>query len=561
MADENITNYAALEKNINPLRILAAISIIAGTWSMLFEIYFFRAFQIELYLARVSFTLVSAIIFALSFKSFSKTFINILTHILILGLISSFIFTIYMIPTTIYINSQILSLLIFTFAIIFSWEVTQQIIVAIYYNLLFAGSIFYSDQNIFQLPNILSLVIFVSFISLLSVAASYVIFKNRRRYLEKTNEIKFLFNNASIGIVRINSDGKILAVNKYFLELFNIQDTHDSINLFDILAPGEKERELLKKKINAGIYDHIEETIYGENGQHTHLDIIAQKLQFEESKEPTIECLISDKTKEKIAEREKNKALEVLFEEAKEKEIQAQQVIQEKNQKIKLLAKINHEVRTPLNAILVYFDMIESGEINTIEEFQDFAKTVKVSAETLLQTINNFLDFAKIEAGKIDIEEEKFDIVDTLNSIVKLLDYLAITKENKLVLNLNTIDDKKIITDRAKYRQILINLIGNAIKFTKEGEITIDIETESSSDGKGKLITTIIDTGRGIPQDLLDKIFESYANYRGEQVDEYSSGLGLAICKEFVALLDGDIKAESEYGQGTTVKFYIPYKT
>ncbi|MDZ7766025.1 MAG: PAS domain-containing sensor histidine kinase [Melioribacteraceae bacterium] len=559
MANEAIINNSNVEKNINPLRILAAISIVAGAWAMLFEIYFFKAFQIELYLARVSFTLLATVIFFLSFKKFTRPVIIILIHVLILGLISSFIFTIIMIPTTIYINSQILSLLIFTFALIFSWEVTQQIIVAIYYNLLFAASIFYSDPNIFQLPNILSLVIFVSFISLLSVAVSWVIYKNRRRYLEKTNEIKFLFNSAPVGIVRINSDGKILAANKYFLDLFDIDDDSKSYNLFEMLAPLEKEKELLKQKITGQQYDHIEETMADKDGRHLYLQIVAQRIDFTDSKEATIECIITDKTKEKFAEREKNKALEVLFEEARQKEQHARLAIEEKNQKIKLLAKINHEVRTPLNAILVYFDMIESGDINSIEEFQDFAKTVKISAESLLQTINNFIDFAKIEAGKIEYEEEEFDIKETLNSTIKLLGYLAQTKENKIVLKIDKLHDTIIKTDKIKFRQVLINLIGNAIKFTDHGEISVEVKSVSEEDGK-KLVTKVTDTGKGIPQDLLDKIFEPFNSIEQSKIDEYSSGLGLAICKEFISMLNGEIHAESEYRIGTTVTFSIPYK-
>lgn len=559
MAKEELLNNSNIEKNINPLRILAAISIVAGTWSMLFEIYFFKAFQIELYLARVSFTFLSAIIFFLSFKQFKRPVIILLIHILILGLISSFIFTIMMIPTTIYINSQILSLLIFTFALIFSWEVTQQIIVAIYYNLLFAASIFYSDQNIYQLPNILSLVIFVSFISLLSVAVSWVIYKNRRRYLEKTNEIKFLFNNAPVGIVRINKAGKILAANKYFLNLFEIKDNSDSYNFFEMLAPLEKEKELLKQKIIGEQYEHIEETFVNKAGNQLYLQIVAQRIDFGEAKEVTIECIITNKTKEKLIEREKNKALEVLFEEARQKEQHARLAVEEKNQKIKLLAKINHEVRTPLNAILVYFDMIESGDINSIEEFQDFAKTVKISAESLLQTINNFIDFAKIEAGKIEYEEEEFNIKETLTSTVKLLGYLAQTKENKIILKFEDIQDTFIKTDKIKYRQVLINLIGNAIKFTDNGEISVEVKSVTEEDGK-KLVTKVTDTGKGIPQDLLDKIFEPFNSIEQAKIDEYSSGLGLAICKEFVSLLNGDIHAESEYRIGTTVTFSIPYK-
>lgn len=560
MPQQGITTYASTESHINPLRVLAAISVIAGTWSMLFEIYFFRAFEIDLYLARLSFTVLSSLIFILTFKKLPKKFLNVVTHILILGMISSFIFTIIKIPTTIYINSQILSLLIFTFAIIFSWEVTQQIIVAIYYNLLFAASIFYSGDNIFQLPNILSLVIFVGFISLLSVAVSAVIYKNRKRYIERSNEIKFLFNNAPVGILRINSEGIILAANKYLLDLFEIEDTEKEHNIFDFIAPGEKERELLKQKFNAGLFEHLEERISSKDGEIKYLDITAQKVEIDNNP-GTIECIITDKTKEKKAEREKNKALEKLFEEAREKELIAQKAIDEKNQKIKLLAKINHEVRTPLNAILVYFDMIENKQIETIEEFEDFAKTVKISAESLLQIINNFLDFAKIEAGKIEIEEESFNLREDLNSVMKLLGYLAESNGNKLFLDANKIESGIIIyTDRIKYRQILINLIGNAIKFTKHGKINVTVETKTGENKTGTLTTIVEDTGRGIPPDMMDKIFEPFRTLHDKRMTDSSSGLGLAICNEYVKLLGGNINAESEYGVGTTIRFSIPYK-
>jgi len=559
MPQQGIITYASAESQINPLRILSAISVMAGTWSMLFEIYFFQSFQIDLYLARVSFTILSSIIFVLSFRNLSKVFLNIITHILILGMISSFIFTIIKIPSTIYINSQILSLLIFTFAIIFSWEVTQQIIVAIYYNLLFATSIFYSDDNIFHLPNILSLVIFVGFISLLSVAVSAVIYKNRKRYIERSNEINFLFDNAPVGISRINHEGNIVAANKYLLDLFEIEDPENKHNLFDRIAPGEKERKLLKQKIKDGLFVNLEERITNKNDEIKFIDIIAQQVEIDNNPD-TIECIITDKTLEKTAEREKNKALEKLFEEARDKEIIAQKAIDEKNQKIKLLAKINHEVRTPLNAILLYFDMIESRQIDSIEEFEDFAKTVKISAESLLQIINNFLDFAKIEAGKIEVEEESFELLEVLKSVMKLLSYLAEADHNKLILHSDKIEEHVIFTDKVKYRQILINLIGNAIKFTKNGEINVTVESKSDKDGKGILTTTVADSGRGIPPDMMDKIFEPFKTLYDKRMTDSSSGLGLAICNEYVNLLDGKIEAESEYGSGTTIKFNIPFK-
>ncbi len=169
MLTSEIKTASLDEYNSKSLKIASAIALIAGTWSLLFEIFYFHYFVLDIYFARVSFTIISLTIFLFSFKELSGLVSTILIHLLIISLISSFIYTIYKIPATLFINSQIISLLIFTTALIFSWEVKNQIIVAIYYNILFAASIIFNGSSIFLLPDLFSITIFVSLISLLKL--------------------------------------------------------------------------------------------------------------------------------------------------------------------------------------------------------------------------------------------------------------------------------------------------------------------------------------------------------------------------------------------------------
>ncbi|OJU09609.1 MAG: hypothetical protein BGN88_15845 [Clostridiales bacterium 43-6] len=170
---------------------------------MLFEIYFFHNFSIDIYFARLLLTLFSFLIFIWSFKNLSDRVITIFLHFIVFALISSFLYTIYKIPSTLFINIQILSLVIFTLSLVYSWDPKNQILVAIYYNLLFAGSIFFNGSNIYLLPNLFSAVIYVALISLLSILASFVILKLKKMYLEKLSEINFLLITRRLEFVKL----------------------------------------------------------------------------------------------------------------------------------------------------------------------------------------------------------------------------------------------------------------------------------------------------------------------------------------------------------------------
>ncbi len=538
------------------LRISSAISVIAGSWSLLFEISFFQNFAIDIYFARVFFTIISFTIFLLTFRKSTKGFSTFLVHILIISLIGSFVYTIYKIPDTLFINSQILSLLIFTTALVFSWEVKNQIIVAIYYNILFASSIIFNDPNFFLLPNILSITIFVCLISLLSIAVSAINYKIRNAFKSKTEEINYIFNNIPIAICRTDVQGNILTANQFLYNLLGIKK--ENINLLSVLKNDSFENSFSQLKTYGK--NNLELTIeYTDcNNKLYYLRILGEtKLNAKEEK--NIDFIIKDETNETIAIREQNETTERLLNEIREKELLALRSIEEKNKKIQLLAKINHEVRTPLNSILIYHEMLEDNYLKSVDEIKKYSRAVKTAAHSLLNTINNFIDYSKIDTGNLDTEFTLFTLTEELDSVVHLLSPLAKNKGIILNLSYRNIDENNVYSDVVKYRQIVTNLVANAIKFTQKGSILITVDNTKKSENEFELITSVEDTGIGIPADKIDTIFNPFITLNDSNSSQYGNGLGLAICKEFSNMLNGDIYVQSEYGKGSKFTFNIPY--
>ncbi len=554
-----VENSSADEEIIKSLKISSAISIIAGSWSLLFEIFYFHFFAIDIYIARVLFTIISLTIFSLSFKNISQLISTILVHLLIISLISSFIYTIYKIPNTLFINSQILSLLIFTTALIFSWEVKNQIIVAIYYNLLFAGSIIFNGSNIFLLPNLFSITIFVCLISLLSVVASAVNYNRRKIYKAKTEEINFIFNSLPIGICRTDIQGNILTQNRFFTSLLETEQSTKPTNIVELINYSSFKEYFFH--INTSDEDTHEVSVNFKNeaGEMIYLRVLSKKVLLENGHR-NIDFIIKDETNEVIAINKQKEIASKLLNETKEKEHMAQLSLLEKNQKIQLLAKINHEVRTPLNSILMFQQMIEEDILHSMDEVKKYGKSVKTAVGHLLNTINNFIDYAKIETGKIENEIALFNIQEEIEDIILLLKPLAAGKGLDLILTIEKASKILAYSDVKKYRQIITNLIANSIKFTRTGSIKVFLNNRQLKDDQFEIITKIADTGIGIAEDKLSDIFNPFVSLDEVHSDRYSSGLGLAICKEFIQMLDGKIEVSSSVGQGTQFVVIIPYQ-
>ena len=388
---------------------------------------------------------------------------------------------------------------------------------------------------------------------------------------ESDKKFQLLFEASPDAILVVAENGNVLEINPAGCRLCNRhRDEILSSYALDLFSPGDDvSAASMMSKLAQRKSQRIENCAVNNAGRRIPVQILTTPLDY--LGEPACLLHVQDISARRHVEEELRKAKESaestnleltkLNQQLEEATLLANKLAMKAElssvAKSEFLANMSHEIRTPMNAVIGMSELLLDTELGG--EQREFARTIQRSADSLLAIINDILDYSKIEAGKLDIEPRAFDMRQTVEEVVELLLERAENNQVELLMRYAPDTSHRVIGDPGRIRQILTNLAGNAIKFTHEGYVFIDVEAEKKDSHDVTLRVTVEDTGIGISEGQLRDIFERFTQADTSSSRQYGgTGLGLSIAKKLVELMGGKIEATSRLNEGSTFAFSLP---
>ncbi|MBO5155064.1 MAG: response regulator [Eubacterium sp.] len=349
-----------------------------------------------------------------------------------------------------------------------------------------------------------------------------------------SNLSQYIYDSANTAILIFDEHFRLVLANHYGQELLEIEKIENQ-KLFGLFQSTQEEVERLQNTIlleSKGVAELV--SVHGE---------ISCSLNFSVAKDfhddpYCIVCFVYDLTKEKNM---------------------LQELVQANEAKSRFLANMSHEIRTPINGILG-MDSILLKECKD-ENLREYAKNIQSAGQSLLSIINDILDISKIESGKLEILPIKYQLFSILNDCYNLTKVKLQNKSVEFVMQINENLPSWLYGDEVRIRQIINNFLSNAVKYTKEGKVTFCLDYEERSNGQILLVISVADTGIGIKEEDLGKLFEAFSRIeekRNRNIE--GTGLGLNLAKSLVDLMGGELSVESTYGKGSCFTAKIPQK-
>ncbi|MEF2144854.1 MAG: response regulator [Desulfovibrionaceae bacterium] len=370
---------------------------------------------------------------------------------------------------------------------------------------------------------------------------------NRKKLNELAAKYRNIFDNANEGIFQTSHEGRFLTANASLARMLGYTSPEELIESVTNMStqvyadPNDRliVRDMLKRD---GRLDNHKVQFRRKDGSTIWVELSVH-LTKPENGNSVIEGMLLDIT----GRLEKEQA---------EKERQAAEAASQA--KSEFLANMSHEIRTPLNAVMGLTDLLMRTE-GTPKQI-DYFRKIRSSSQALLSVINDILDFSKIEAGRLELERVNFSLYEVMANITEMFSHRAHDQDIELLVSIDEAVPCALKGDPVRLGQVLINLTGNALKFTPKGEIVVQVrlapDNDPSQDKTTRLEFEVRDTGIGIAPDRVDSIFDSFTQADSSTTRQYGgTGLGLSICKQITRLMGGEIRAESEQGKGSRFIF------